>query len=67
MLLFRWIFHIDLAIWTLKKKDNKFLLNKQSLWECTCLMVGKGAVNNVLDHLIYHTLGTKQHNGTLAK
>lgn len=30
-------------------------------------MVGKGAVNNVLDHLIYNTLGTKQHNGTLGK
>lgn len=25
LLLFRWIFHIDLAIWTLKKKDNKLL------------------------------------------
>lgn len=27
LLLFRWIFHIDLAIWTLEKKDNKLLSN----------------------------------------
>lgn len=52
-----------------EKKGQQIIIKlfNRHCGDIQCLMMGKGAVNNVLDHLIYHTLVTKQHNGTLGK
>lgn len=61
LLLLRWIFHIDLAIWTLKKMDNKLLCNYLTVIVGKYISHGgeKSVVSNVLNHWIYKSWGLK--------
>lgn len=40
LLPFRWIFHIDLAIWTLEKKNNELLSNYLTVTVGMCMSHG---------------------------